>query len=414
MAGEIKFQDYTVHEKTLVFVLCVETTTVLNQYWIKSAIDHATEHDDVFSFAFLSGIIIYGKDIVVKNYLTGDTGPFLSSLGTAWIVPLDPNEVDIKLPPGPYVLQKDRLWKVARLYDDTAEAFTVGLHTLSHGIILPLQLQGMGQKPAIAVPSRLANRAENPLPLAGFRITVKEIFSVQGLKTGLGSRAYAELYPTASKTAPAIHKLIEAGADLIGISKMCSMVLKAPPTQCIDHPPVLLSSPEHFTPGKTGREEIFRELIKDLGQFLGAQTEINSVIDLWEKAPPSEARGVPLTEYLNGKVATCGYIYTFWQKISAFYNEYISKFGKTPFMPPPKGIHLWYGQIPTVVETLPSAFSRDRARNVSLAQHEKALARLGVYKDWLLTTYLRRERRNAILVLPLEEIVPLHRDEWPG
>lgn len=100
--------------------------------------------------------------------------------------------------------------------------------------ILPLQIQGMGQKAAIAVPSRLPGCSKTRLPLSGYRITVKEIFDVRGLKTGLGSRAYTELYPPASQTAPAIQKLIEGGADLIGISKMCSMVLKAPPTQCID------------------------------------------------------------------------------------------------------------------------------------------------------------------------------------
>lgn len=105
-----------------------------------------------------------------------------------------------------------------------------GMHS-----ILPLRLQGTGQKAAIAVPSRFpSSSTKNRLPLAGCRTTVKEIFDVQGLKTGLGSRAYSELYPPASETAPAIQKLIEAGADLIGISKMCPMVLKAPPTQCID------------------------------------------------------------------------------------------------------------------------------------------------------------------------------------
>lgn len=63
---------------------------------------------------------------------------------------------------------------------------------------------------------------------------MKDIFTIQGLRMGLGSRAYTELYPPASSTAPAIQILLDAGAQLVGISKMCSMVLKAPPTQCID------------------------------------------------------------------------------------------------------------------------------------------------------------------------------------
>ena len=63
---------------------------------------------------------------------------------------------------------------------------------------------------------------------------MKDIFDVRGLRTGLGSRGYSELYPPASRTAPGIQKLLDAGVNLVGMSKMCSMVLKAPPTQCVD------------------------------------------------------------------------------------------------------------------------------------------------------------------------------------
>ena len=100
--------------------------------------------------------------------------------------------------------------------------------------VIPLQVQGSGQWSAIAVPSRLCVRDPRKSPLQGVRITVKEIFSVKGLKTGLGSRAYSELYPPATATSPAIQKLLDAGAEVLGVSKMCPMVLKAPPTQCVD------------------------------------------------------------------------------------------------------------------------------------------------------------------------------------
>lgn len=101
--------------------------------------------------------------------------------------------------------------------------------------VAPLQTQGLLHTSAISVPSRLrALDARRDKPLRGLRVAVKEIFDVAGMKTGLGSRHYTELYPPASVTAPAIQRLIDAGAELIGLSKMCSMVLKAPPTQCID------------------------------------------------------------------------------------------------------------------------------------------------------------------------------------
>ena len=98
-----------------------------------------------------------------------------------------------------------------------------------------MQLQGSGQTPAIAVPSRLRSRGSLPGgSLRGIRITVKDIFDIAGLKTGLGSRAYTELYGPAINTAPSIQKLLNAGAELVSMSKMCSMVLKASPTQCVD------------------------------------------------------------------------------------------------------------------------------------------------------------------------------------
>ena len=122
------------------------------------------------------------------------------------------------------------------------KGITVAVHTIlfietlteSFLSVTPINIQGSGQRSAIAVPSRLCVRDPRSLPLQGVRITVKEIFNMQGLRTGLGSRAYTELYPPAPATSPAIQRLLDAGAEVLGMSKMCPMVLKAPPTQCID------------------------------------------------------------------------------------------------------------------------------------------------------------------------------------
>lgn len=100
--------------------------------------------------------------------------------------------------------------------------------------VVPLHFQRSCQRPAIAVPSRLCGRDPRSLPLQGVRITVKEIFNMKGLKTGLGSRGYAELYPPALATSTAIQKLVDVGVEILGMSKMCPMVLKTPPTHCVD------------------------------------------------------------------------------------------------------------------------------------------------------------------------------------
>lgn len=98
------------------------------------------------------------------------------------------------------------------------------------------------------------------------------MFNVKGLKTCLGSRAYTELYAPASSTAPAIQKLIDAGADVLGLSRMCFMVVTAPPTQFVDvsapfTPEVMDISPHqvvaaarlllwHLTPGSTSQLQV--------------------------------------------------------------------------------------------------------------------------------------------------------------
>ena len=66
---------------------------------------------------------------------------------------------------------------------------------------------------------------------------------------------------------------------------------------------------------------------------------------------------------------------------------------------------------PIYVESL--WFNRDQARSVSPEQHEEALESLYIYKRWLLDTYLQTGKSNPVLVLPLGEVGPNHRDEWP-
>lgn len=68
------------------------------------------------------------------------------------------------------------------------------------------------------------------------------------------------------------------------------------------HPSALISSPEHFAAPSSDRQQIFQEFVKDLGCFLGVQTEAVSTVDLWEYSPPLEAGEEALMEYLNEEV----------------------------------------------------------------------------------------------------------------
>lgn len=87
---------------------------------------------------------------------------------------------------------------------------------------------------SVAFPSRLSFSKHPTRALNGWRIAVKDNFLLKGLRTSLCNKAYYELYPPADKTAACIEHLIEAGAVIVGKTKLSSMVSTEEPTQGID------------------------------------------------------------------------------------------------------------------------------------------------------------------------------------
>ncbi|KAF5347051.1 hypothetical protein D9758_011619 [Tetrapyrgos nigripes] len=76
--------------------------------------------------------------------------------------------------------------------------------------------------PYIAVPSRIYTLSKNTseLPLARLRISVKDLYYMKGIITSAGNRAFYATYPARNTTAPAITRLTDAGAHIIGATKM--------------------------------------------------------------------------------------------------------------------------------------------------------------------------------------------------
>lgn len=72
----------------------------------------------------------------------------------------------------------------------------------------------------VPVPSRLYHNKDVPQrPLSGKRIAVKDIYDIQGLITGVSSRAYARLNKPSVKTARCIQELLDLGAVIVGKAK---------------------------------------------------------------------------------------------------------------------------------------------------------------------------------------------------
>lgn len=87
---------------------------------------------------------------------------------------------------------------------------------------------------AIAVPSRIRSQPSSDHPLSGLRIAVKDIFQIQGIRISASNLAYYELYPPASKTATSIDLLYQAGAMILGTTKLASFAATEEPLECVD------------------------------------------------------------------------------------------------------------------------------------------------------------------------------------
>lgn len=214
---------------------------------VEEYVHRASEHDDVFCAAFLSSVIVTGDSCEGKLEI--------EDLPQAWrttkIACLSTRGSTTIPLPGSYVLKDQRLRQVFRLYDDDVNAFSIAFrHSEANRYyfttrtkpcaddiprLSPLRVGGSRHNACcVAVPSRLRFQPSPSKPLHGTRITVKDIFDIEGLRTSLGSREYLKLYPPVSTTAPSIQKLIDLGCHVVGLSQMCSTVLKQDPTQSIE------------------------------------------------------------------------------------------------------------------------------------------------------------------------------------
>ncbi len=87
---------------------------------------------------------------------------------------------------------------------------------------------------SVAVPSRILTPPTTTSPLLGKRIGVKELFDVCGLRMALSNRAFYAVSSPAQTTAPAIQKLLDAGAVMVGSTKSSSMISREDPVEAVD------------------------------------------------------------------------------------------------------------------------------------------------------------------------------------
>ncbi|KXH61972.1 hypothetical protein CSAL01_00978 [Colletotrichum salicis] len=187
--------------------------------------------DDVFQPAFLQTVflrpstsnatVLYnGTTSLESQLLRQGTSLILSSQKIHGLASSIASGVtDLSLPRGPYFVSvhTGNIYKAHRLYDDDHLAFVQGVVSDEKGAFttLPAVTENVMAK-SIAVPSRLYYTETEEQPLAGLRFGVKDIFHVKGVGTSGGNRAYFYLYGRQNNTGPAVQRLIDLGAVLVG------------------------------------------------------------------------------------------------------------------------------------------------------------------------------------------------------
>ncbi|PVH99545.1 amidase signature enzyme [Periconia macrospinosa] len=170
---------------------------------ISSAVEKYLQKDDVFQSGFLQAIYVQGQPKSPSYHAYNTSATTITG--------------EAKLAPGPYFLNAlGQIHEAWRLYSDYTGAFTESCISTGDGTFSVLPAGIVGQKSAIAVPSRLYYQQTEEKPLAGVRIGIKDIYDIKGLRTSNGNRAWYWLYPPAENTATPVQRLIDAGAIIVG------------------------------------------------------------------------------------------------------------------------------------------------------------------------------------------------------
>ncbi|KAG9230420.1 hypothetical protein BJ875DRAFT_499140 [Amylocarpus encephaloides] len=220
---------------SLVTVISCPTGSALDPAWLQTYIHRQTQVDDVFEPAFLNGIIFTGSK-EPQGLVAAQLRELLDLWGTAWSKHMV--EDSPKQPcPGLYVWKNNALWNVYIMYDDFNGAFMASIRRCSAtGRYFNLRVGGEEyQTLSVIVPSRTVTSPTKPRPLEGLRFAVKDMYRIEGLQNTLGSRSYYHVNVPATANAPAIQRLLDSGAYLVGTTKLACFAAREEPTECADY-----------------------------------------------------------------------------------------------------------------------------------------------------------------------------------
>ncbi|KAL2198288.1 amidase signature domain-containing protein [Corynascus similis CBS 632.67] len=219
-SGKVDFPKESL--STVPAVIGLKPVTVIrdsvSQTDVSELLANWTTVDDVYQPAFSEAIFL-----VAPGVTKGSRSPEVTNIQ---ILPGVSSSVirfeSPKIPSGPYFLEvaTGSLYPVYRLYEDFAGAFVEPLIPTPDGKFQTMSAKIPGAASlTVGVPSRLYFTKTADKPLAGVRVGIKDIYQLAGVKTSNGNRAWYHLYPPSNVTGTAVQRLIDAGAQIVGLQK---------------------------------------------------------------------------------------------------------------------------------------------------------------------------------------------------
>jgi Asp-tRNA(Asn)/Glu-tRNA(Gln) amidotransferase A subunit family amidase len=124
---------------------------------------------------------------------------------------------------GPYLVVGNCIHEAWQLLPDTFDSFVCGIIPQeSDGRTFRTLYSNVDIYKAVAVPSRWHYTPSAEKPLNGMRVTIKDNFSIENIRTTQTNRAWAEVNGPEAESAEFVNLLTAKGAKVIGKTKMCS------------------------------------------------------------------------------------------------------------------------------------------------------------------------------------------------
>lgn len=221
---------------SLFTVLTVPPDTPISRAWLESTLQIVLESDHPLESPFTEGLLFTGAS--ASEVEMQQEARDIIQQRNAWKAFLAQEVPEQDFAQGPHLYYNETVWQILRIHDDTAGSFVTALapcdQAQPNAKLQTLRLLGAHyQTLGIAVPAR---RPRTDLwPLRGLRFAVKDAYRLRGLKTSLCNKAYLNISSSSDITATIVQNMVAAGAHVVAMTKLSSMIGKEEPTEAIDY-----------------------------------------------------------------------------------------------------------------------------------------------------------------------------------